>query len=175
MITSPVPEVSGTAPEAVGRKRLVEELRHATVGAGEMRQPGRRAGSPRKPQRSPLACRPRSPGTRSARAPRRSSATSRPMLRSRTRSCSLGAARVAAFGSSAWTYGGSWSRSLLPVCRFAPRNPCPSALAPAPLRFSLLGWIKTLMGTIVHVSPDFAGQQRRRVDERTQFGVWQDV
>lgn len=86
-------------------------------GGGRRGRHGRRG---RRPPRSPLASRLRSPGTRSARAHRRSSAASRPTPRSRTRSCSLGAARVAAFGSSAWTYGGSWSRSPPPAFRSAP-------------------------------------------------------
>lgn len=100
-----------------------------------------------RPQRSPLASRPRSPGTRSARAPRRSSAASRPTPRSRTRSCSLGAARVAACGSSAWIYGGSWSRSPPPAFRSAPPSPPsptpgPVVAAPTAQGFSLPGWRK---------------------------------
>lgn len=120
------------------RKQPAEEASrkrrwHGAVGAGEARRPGKRAarvGSRRWPQCSPLASRPRSPGTRSGRAPRRTSATSRPMPHSRTLSCSLGAARVAAYGSSAWTCGGSWSRSPPPACRSASPSPSPPAVGP---------------------------------------------
>lgn len=113
VFTSPVPEVGGTAPEAAGRGTSWKRRQHGAVGAGEVWRPGRRgarAGAPRRPQDSPPASRPGSPGTRSARAPRLNNATLRPTPRSRIRSCSLGAAQVAASVNSAWTSGGSWSR-----------------------------------------------------------------
>lgn len=60
----------------------------------------------------------------------------------------------------------------LQVCTPQPVSICPGS---CPLRFSLLDWIKTLMGTIVHASQGFAGQQQWCIDERIQLGVWQDV
>lgn len=126
---------------------------------------GRHGRRGRRPPRSPLASRLRSPGTRSARAPRRSSAASRPTPRSRTRSCSLGAARVAAFGSSAWTYGGSWSRSPPPAFRSAPPQPsstCPGPRCRGSNRSGLQPpWVEkeTRMGTIVFASRGFSEQQ----------------
>lgn len=147
--------------------------------SGRVRFGGRGGGRRgRRPQRSPLASRFRSPGTRNARAPRRSCATSRLMLRNRTRSCSLGATRVAACGSSAWIYGGSWSRSPPPACRSAPTSHPPPSLgpifaAPTARGFSLKGWGKIpLWEPSFAASQGFPGQQRWRAVELTQLGVW---
>lgn len=122
--------VSCTEVSGVRRKRI---QRLPRGGAGSMGQSGRvRRGSPGghgplvgprpKPGRSPPAC-PRSPDIRSAIAPRRSSATSRPTPHSRTRSCSREAERVAVSGSSAWMCGGSWNLSPLPAYRSASLSP----------------------------------------------------
>lgn len=107
---------------------------HGPVREGKARRFGRQgtqAGSRPRSRRSPFVSCHRSPGTRSAPALRRSSATSRPMPRTRTRSCSRGAVRVATSGSSAWTCGGSWSRSLPAVCRSVP-HPQPASTHPGP-------------------------------------------
>lgn len=76
-----------------------------------------------KPGRSPPACHPRSPDIRSALAPRRSSATSRPTPHSRTHSCSREAERVAVSSSSAWMCGESWNLSPPHGCRSVSLSP----------------------------------------------------
>lgn len=174
MTTTPVPEVNGTAPEAAGGRPSWSRRQHGAVGAGEVRRPGRRAaraGTPRDPQGSPLTSR-RSPGTRSAHAPRLNNATSRPTPRSHTRSCSPGAARVAASGSSAWTYGGSWSRSPPPAYRSAPPGPSSLAFeAAANLAGPHFPWLEkgSLVGTI---APASELRSSEGVHERTQLRAW---
>lgn len=117
---------------SVRRKQLQKQPRGGTGSMGQSGRVRRRGpggqgalvGSRPRPGRSPPACRPCSPGTRSALAPRPSSATSRPTPHSLTRSCSREAGRVAVSSSSAWMCGGSWSRSPPLVYRSAsPSSP----------------------------------------------------
>lgn len=135
---------------------------------------GQHGRGPPESQGSPVASRPRSPGTRSARAPRLSNATSRPTPRSRTRSCSPGAARVAASGSSAWTSGGSWSRSPPPACRSAPSSPLPrtveaARVPPASRGLIFLGQRKGPFGDH-RPCLSFAGRERAQL--RAWPGTW---